>query len=184
MKRVILIICFGILLYNLSFTQESGKFRAGLESGGLYPHEGGFGFPISIELKYNIKDNMNLGFRTEYTDYWKHNSYSANLVSFSVTYDYYYFHQGNNNFSPFIGAGLGYYVCEAKDSSEEAKEMAYSKYNNPTCFIRVGFEFCKFRTSLSYNLIRKSDELNHYNKNSDYIALNIGFYVGGGKWRK
>ena len=171
----------GLFSLNSSFSQESGKIRVGFESGVLYPHEGGFGFLGATELKYNLQDNINVGIKAEFADYWKHNSYSARLLSFSTTCDY-YFRYTNNHFSPFIGAGLGYYFCEANDYSEEIEEKAHSKYNNPTCFIRTGFECWKFRASLNYNLIRKQSEINKWNRNSDYISLNIGFYIGGGKW--
>ena len=177
MKHCIFIICFSIACVNFSFAQESGKLRTGFEAGCLYPIEDGFGFWGAFELKYNLQYNMNVGFRTEYAGFWKNESDGADLLSFSVTYDY-YFHSNNKLFTPFAGAGLGYYFCKPTDFSGG---IEYSKYNNPTCFLRIGFELGKFRTALAYNLIRKHSELYPINRNCDYIALNIGFYIGGGK---
>ena len=181
MKKLVIII-LGALCFQLSFSQEAGKYRVGLETGFFIPHDGGWGFPISLEGKYNIEDNMNIGIRGEYGEFIKNKSYSAKVISFTGTYDYYYSNK-NKLFSPFVGAGIGYYFCDAYDYSQEPGNEQ-SKYSNPTAFIRTGFEIGKFRTFLSYNLIRKHNEANYFNRNSDYISLNIGFYIGGGKWKK
>ena len=180
MKKYVFIICMSILGANISSAQDAGKLRTGLEIGCLFPHEGGFGFLDAIEFKYNLQNNMNIGLKTEVAGFYKSKSYAAEVLSFSATYDY-YFHSKESRFSPFIGAGLGYYFCEG-DTSEEYKYKR-SKYNNPMCLIRAGFEIRKFRMSLTYNLIRKSNEINYWNRNNDYVSLNIGFYIGGGKWK-
>ena len=182
MKKTILIIFILISCTIITKAQEKGKLRTGLETGLLVPHEGGFGFSGSFELKYNIKNKINIGLRTEAIRFNKHKSYSAELLSVSATYDY-YFNPKNRIFSHFCGAGLGYYFCDAVDNSTYFEEEANSKYNNPTCFVRLGTEIGKLRVSLSYNLIRKQNELNIDNKNSDYLSLSFGFYLGGGKWK-
>ena len=182
MKNHIFTIFIIITCANLSLAQESGKWRGGLETGFLYPYQGAFGILGAAELKYNLQKNMNVGLKLEATSFMKSKSYSADLLSFSATYDY-YLHYTNRQFSPFIGAGAGYYFCKANDYSEELEEKAHSKYNNPTGFIRTGFELWRFRMSLAYNLIRKSSEANQDNRNSDYVSLTFGFYLGGGKWK-
>jgi hypothetical protein len=75
MKNYISVICTSIICANFSFAQESGKFRAGLETGCLYPHKGAFGLLGAAELKYNLQNNMNIGLKTEVTSFWKHKSY-------------------------------------------------------------------------------------------------------------
>jgi len=179
MRTCILIICISVICPNLSFAQESGKLRIGLDIGYPKVNESVFGLLGAIELKYNLRDNMNIGLKAEGVSFTKHKSYSANVLSFSVTYDY-YFHAEGSRWAPFIGAGLGYYFCNVSDSSFSDKKHSY---NNPTCFIRTGFEFKKFRTFFAYNLIRKPSESNLSNRNSDYISLGIGFYIGGGIWK-
>ena len=166
----------------VAIAQEADKLRVGLETGLLVPYQGGVGLSGAFELKYNIQDKMNIGLRTETISFIKHKSYSAELFSISATYDY-YFNSKNRLFSPFGGVGLGYYFCNASDYSTDIDEEAHSKYNNPTCFLRLGAEIGKFRLSLAYNLIRKQNEANLYNRNSDYISLYFGFYIGGGKWK-
>jgi hypothetical protein len=50
--------------------------------------------------------------------------------------------------------------------------------------IRGGIELGKFRLALEYNLIPKSDlEIGESIDNS-YFGASIGFFVGGGKWKK
>ena len=90
MKKYVLIICFGLIYTNFSFSQELEKLRVGFETGCLLPLERGFGFLGTIEAKYNLQNNMNVGFKTEATGFWKHKDYSADMLSFSVTYDYYH----------------------------------------------------------------------------------------------
>jgi hypothetical protein len=83
MKTHLFIICITLFCTNLSFAQESGKWRGGLEGGDLYPHEGGFGFFLgAAEVKYNLQNNMNVGFKTEVTRFFKSKNYSAELLSF------------------------------------------------------------------------------------------------------
>ncbi len=164
-------------------SQEKGKTRFGLETGVLVPNEGGLGLSAALESKYNIRNNISFGLRVETLSYFKHKSYSANISSLSVTYDY-YFNRDNKLISPFIGVGIGYFICEAMDFSANTVEEEYSRYNNPSCFLRLGTEFGKFRISIAYSLYRKSNEANVYNKNNDNVSLLLGFYIGGGKWRK
>ena len=180
-NHLFIIICISLFCTNISFAQESGKWRGGIEIGCLYPHKGAFGFLGAVEAKYNLKNNMNIGLKTEATSFWKHENYDAKLLSFSITYDY-YLHYANRQFAPFIGAGLGYYFCKANDWDYEPSGIL-RKTNNPTGFIRTGFEAGKFRTTLAYNWIRKPSE-NFDGKNNDYVSMSFGFYLGGGNWKK
>jgi outer membrane protein W len=176
MKQLILIGFVCVLGYALQ-AQQLAKFRAGMEGGTIVYSKNAFGLLWSIEPKYNFRDNMNIGVKVENAWLSRHKSHNVNLVSAFATYDYYY-NPKRNLFSPFIGVGAGYYFCEADVWGIS------SKYNNPTCFARIGFEFWKFRTSLTYNLIRKPSETIRENKNNDYLSLTIGFYLGGGKWKQ
>ena len=184
-KQMKIIVIFLLLVSSVfvAKSQEIGELRAGIELGLLIPHEGGAGSSGAFELKYNIQDRMNIGLRTETVSFFKHKSYSARLLSFLATYDY-YFNSKDRLFVPFCGAGLGYYFCDASDYSVDINENVNAKYNNPTCLLRLGAEIGKFRMSLTYNVIRKHSEPNKYHRNSDNITLNFGFYIGGGKWKK
>jgi len=186
MKKYLFILCTIILGVNLSFAQETGKWRGGLEGGFLYPVEGSIGILGAAEVKYNIQKNMNVGLKTEVTSYMLNKSQSGKLLSFSFTYDY-YLHYANRKFSPFVGGGLGYFFCKINDFVYVDDSHEYEvdrKINNPTVFIRTGFEVWKFRTTLACNLARKPSEKHIEMRINDYISLSIGFYLGGGKWKK
>ena len=185
LEKFITFFCIGCLfIVPTSFAQEAGKIRAGFDIGCLTPRYmngqgfGGFGFCGATEMRYNLQDNMNVGLKAEVTEFLKHKDYVADVLSFSVTYDYYFHYKGSRN-APFIGAGLGYFYCVAWDYQSNPYNY---KYSNPTCFLRTGFEFQKFRVSFAYNLIRNSI-VEEYSRNNDYLSLSFGFYIGGGKWK-
>lgn len=183
MLKSLLVISILILSFTLVTAQEKGKLRAGLETGLLVPHQGGAGLAGAVELKYNFKNNMNFGLRAERASYIKHEDYDADLSIITAGFDYYFGTQ-RKKFIPFGGAGLGYYFCNATDNSLWGNEYVTSHYNNPTFYLRMGAESGRWRMALAYNSIRKQNELNTFNRNSDYICLYLGFYIGGGKWRK
>ena len=176
MRTIVISILFFVLGFSSVFAQEDGKFRAGADIGCLFPHEGAFGLLGAIELKYNLKKNMDVGLKPEFASYIKDKNSHGRLFSFSISYDY-YFHTTGKRSSPLVGVGLGYYFCEVSDVN------ILSNFNNPTCFIRAGYEIGKFRMSLAYNLIRKPSEMNPNDRNRDYISLTVGVYFGGGKWK-
>ena len=161
---------------NFSFAQETGKWRIGLEAG-MSPwrkdrNPVSIGFLGAIELKYNLRNDMNIGLSVENMYFQNNKSDDGRLKSFYMTYDYYPFTGGQ--FAPFIGAGLGYYFCNAQYFTNDIS------YDNPTCLFRTGFEFRKFRTSLVYSIVRTNETI-FLNKNKDYISLTVGFFLGGGK---
>ena len=174
---VILTLCFVLGLFPV-FAQEAGKFRTGFEIGYCGPPHGEIGLLQTIELKYNLQNNMSVGLNEEVALMIKNKSYNANVFSLSVTYDY-YFHSESSRFSPFIGTGLGYYFCVVEHFAD-----GLTKFNNPGCSFRVGFELSKFRMSVNYNLNRKTSKKNEWIYHNDYISFNTGFYLGGGKWKK
>jgi len=177
--RVLFIFTFSFVIGFFSvFAQEGGKLRAGVEIGYLYSRSQDVGsiFIGAAELKYNFQNNMNVGLRVEGSELTGCGCHGNNIVLFSATYDY-YFHSTGKQLSRFIGAGLGYYFGENYSIGEQTKY-----YSNPSCFIRVGYEIRKFRISLTYNLLIIPKSINPY-ENNNYIALNIGFYLGGGKWK-
>ena len=183
MKTIVIFSLYFILGIFSIFAQEAGKYRAGVEIGYPFPPDKSYeGVLVAIELKYNLLNNMNVGLKAENAYYAECMCNYGNISSFATTYDY-YFHSTGSRSSFFIGAGLGYYFCTARDFHFIEDGYFVSRYNNPTCFIRAGFEIRRFRMSLAYNLIRKPSEINPTNWNRDYVSLSMGFYFGGGKWK-
>jgi len=61
MKRIILAVLITFVGFNV-YSQKKDGFRVGLDLG-VVPTNGGGGILFSLEPKYNIQDNMNIGLR-------------------------------------------------------------------------------------------------------------------------
>lgn len=197
MKKIILVLLVALAFTNV-YSQEEGKFRVGLDLG-FVPTGGGGGGMLSIEPKYNITDNMNVGLRLGgagiakdiQTDTSTSAEVSAN-GSLVGTYDYYFHKSGSgSSFAPYVGGGFGYYsLANVKvDDTSESSEISPTVSGVMGGLIRGGFEWSGFRMGIEYNFLPDSD-LEDMNgvivgtaKNA-YLGIHIGFFVGGGKWGK
>ncbi len=198
MKKIILA-AVAVFSFANGHAQKEGKFRVGLDLGYTVPSNGGGGILVSLEPKYNINDNMNVGLRIgaaamirdlntdgEYTTV----KVSAN-GSYVGTYDY-YFNNSGKSFVPYLGGGLGFYSIanvEFDDANSDSDDAALDATGKLGGLIRGGFEWGKFRMGLEYNLVPKSTLQNMYGAEvgtvtNSYLGIHLGFYVGGGKWGK
>lgn len=200
MKRIIVMTLITLAVAN-GYSQEQGKFRVGLDVG-FVPADGGAGVMLSIEPKYNIADNMNVGLRIGIAGIARDvqddvNNPSAKIAannSFVGTYDYYFHKSGSgSSFVPYVGAGIGYYslVNVKIDNTDNSLPDGFSPAvsGKMGCLMRAGFEWGKFRMGLEYNIVPDSD-LENLNgviigpvKNA-YLGIHLGFFLGGGKWGK
>jgi len=179
------------------YSQEKGRFRVGLDFGFVPASTGGGGL-FSIEPKYNLSDNMNVGLRIGGAGVARDIQDDGTTTSAEVaangslvgTYDYYFHKSGSgSSFAPYIGAGVGYYsLANVKvDDTSTSDEISPAVSGVIGGLIRVGFEWTGFRMGLEYNLVPDSDmeDLNGdivgTAKNA-YLGIHIGFFVGGGKW--
>ena len=196
MKKIILSVCIAFFCVS-GFAQKEGGFRVGLDLGGV-PTNGGGGVLFSLEPKYNIKDNMNVGLRIGIAAIVRDINDSGATTSAKVaangsyvaTYDY-YFNGAGKSFVPYIGAGAGYYSIanvelDDTDNSNNVNVDATGKLGG---LVRGGFEWGKFRMGLEYNLVPESNlqDINGNNQGTvanSYVGIHLGFYVGGGKWGK
>ncbi|WP_318309326.1 hypothetical protein [Flagellimonas crocea] len=191
MKKIAFAFLLMLAMVQVSQAQEEGKFRVGLEAGYTMP-DGGGGVLLAIEPKYNIAANMNVGIRFESASMAKNfGSFETSLsssVSYSGTFDY-YFTSASSSFAPFIGAGAGYHLPGTigfdNDSYDEelleADILVDEKFGG---LIRAGFEAGKFRLAATYNLVGKSELLEAVEVKNSYLGISVGFYLGGGKWKK
>ncbi|WP_067037567.1 hypothetical protein [Allomuricauda sp. CP2A] len=190
MKKLIYVCIVMASLAQWAHAQEQNKFRVGLDFGYAMP-DGGGGIILAIEPKYNIADNMNIGLRFESAAMAKNvGATEADLtasVSYSGTFDY-YFNSGSSSFAPFIGGGVGYSSLGSLSSSVESEGFQASaelevdgKFGG---LVRAGFEAGKFRVAATYNLIGKTDFGGGAEVKNSYIGISLGFYIGGGKWKK
>lgn len=177
MKKLftISLLILGIMSIN---AQEKDKFRVGLDFGYVFAKDGG-GALFSIEPKYNITDNSNIGLRIGSAASVSEglNETDAN-VNILATYDY-YFNSENSSTAPFLGAGLGWFLL-GDTSNDTMNDINLGEQFG--ALVRGGVELGKLRIALEYNILPKSDlEFGESIKNS-YLGASIGFYVGGGKW--
>ena len=196
MKKIILFF-LALLLFTSSYSQKKGGFRVGLDFG-FVPASGGGGAMFSIEPKFNIKDNMNVGLRIGAAAVVRDIDNSGATTTAKVaangsyvgTYDY-YFNKPGKSFVPYIGAGAGYYTLanvEFNDSTNSDNVVLDAK-GKMGGLVRGGFEWGKFRMGLEYNLIPDSDLHDSNGDNigkvsNSYVGIHLGFYFGGGKWGK
>lgn len=196
MRKIILLVLISLAFVN-GYSQKKGGFRVGLDLG-YVPTGGGGGGMFSIEPKYNIKDNMNVGLRLGGAGIAKDIQNNSTTTSAEVsangslvgTYDYYFHKSGlGSSFAPYIGGGVGYYsLANVKvDDTSNTSDISPSVTGLMGGLIRGGFEWSGFRMGLEYNFIPDSDlekmDGTYYGtaKNS-YLGIHIGFFVGGGKW--
>jgi hypothetical protein len=193
MKKIILLALLTLAFAN-GYSQEKGKFRVGLDFG-FVPSDGGGGAMFSLEPKYNIQDNMNIGLRIGVAaiirDLNTDGSSSSAKVSangsYVGTYDY-YFHKSGSSFAPYIGVGVGYYSLANVEFDDTASETINPEVTGEMgALIRGGFEWGKFRMGVEYNLVPDSDlEDSNGDKvgtaSNTYVGIHLGFYLGGGKW--
>lgn len=197
MRKIILLV-FLTLTFANSYSQKQGGFRVGLDLG-YVPTGGGGGGLLSIEPKYNIKENMNVGLRFGLAGIARdiqENSDESITAKISVnnsyvgTYDY-YFHKSGSSFAPYIGAGVGYYeIANVEFDDSSSSEVTPDSTGEMGGLIRGGFEWGKFRMGVEYNFVPDS-KLQDLNGNvtdvsvaNSYVGIHLGFYLGGGKWGK
>ena len=148
------------------------RFDGGIGGGLLLPSEGAVGL-IYLEPKYEIIPKLGIGLRFELsTGFFAGEEKVGMNVSYAgfLSADY---HFNNNAFRPFAGGGVGVYIMQGAkiDSNDVDADMS----GNFSFFVRGGFDVHHFRLALTYTF-----QGEHLGQIHQYIALNLGFYIGGG----
>lgn len=205
MKKFVFSMLLCLFVVSLQ-AQVKGKFRVGGDLGLTIP-TGGFGLAIDVlDVRYNFLDNLNAGVKLggafmlrdvaqisdTKTEATMHLNSNIMLVS-----DY-YFNKGTSSFAPFIGGGIGsfsiydiYMQVESNSEYNYQLDEIPSPENTFGGALRAGFELGKFRMALEYYIIPETPKYNVDNimqtagtSANNYLSLNVGFYFGGGKWKK
>lgn len=197
MKRTFLI-CICLAFVSFSFGQEVGKFRLGIDLGGGITSGGG-GIYGNAELKYNLKENMNIGLQfsiaslSQDAELDNDNEIESGLFTghntYFATYDYYFVL--GKKFNPFVGGGLGLTQSATVVifNGEDLNRDKIDPYTNFGGMIRGGFEAGKFRFTLQYSFIPQNaaqdvDGLKLGKVSNNFFGIAAGFYIGGGVWGK
>ena len=204
MKKLILSIFIVVFALSLN-AQQQGKIRVGLDLGLGLPNAGA-GLDGGIDVRYNIMDNLNVGLKFNGDILLKDlnsnlstntTSITACVMSSSLATSDYYFNKGNTIFAPFLGGGLGFYdianiQVTASGSTEPTPPTNTSVFKIENKFgglLRGGFELGHFRMALEYYLVPQSTLVDINNvavgqTNNSFLNLSVGFYFGGGHWKK
>ncbi|GAB3696633.1 hypothetical protein GCM10027592_19970 [Spirosoma flavus] len=193
MKRYIFPLLF--LLTLSAHAQEFKKFKVNLSLGYARPLSSGStaGVLLSLEPKYGLSDNLDLGLRAELATIAT--AYDVNgrdgtvdvkaMGSYLLTGTYLF---TTNNFRPYIGAGVGIYslaggtvVVTNGQANDNYVIVAESKFGG---MLRVGFKAGHFNMGAEFNLIPNSTStvLNtRINSQNNYLGVKVGFDIGGGR---
>ncbi|MDD4971150.1 MAG: hypothetical protein PHT07_17110 [Paludibacter sp.] len=198
MKKLIVSLFIATFVFALN-AQEKGKIRVGLDAGLAFPNAG-LGFNGGLDIRYNIMDNLNLGVKfglaalakdivgsgTNYTA-------TASALTYSLVNGDYYFNKEESSFAPFLGGGLGTFsiINMRLTSADQSTTLPAGLLIEHKIggLLRGGFEAGHFRMALEYYLVPGSRLVDINNATigttgNSFLNLSIGFYLGGGKWRK
>lgn len=178
--------------------QEFKPFKVNLSLGYARPAGKGAagGLLASLEPKYGLTDNLDLGLRAEIAIMARAisvNNQSGDVSakamgSYILTGTYYL---SNNNFRPYIGIGAGLYSIagttvtivdgQVADEDEDYTIEAANKFG---AMARVGFKASHFNLGVEYNIVpnSKSDVLGQsINSKNAYLGVKLGVDIGGGR---
>lgn len=202
MKKIIISLVVALIAVN-TFAQEKGKVRFGIDGGLCFPNAG-LGLSGDFDFRYNVMDNVNVGLKLSMALLGKdlksqdenNSSATASVMGSTLLTGDYYFTKGESLFAPFIGGGIGRYrimniqVAEVSGQTQSTDaSITYLSERKPGGVIRVGFEYGHFRMAADYNIVASSTLVDIYNNRigttgNNYLNLSLGFYFGGGHWRK
>ncbi len=199
MKRFVLVVVFLVSTFAQLNAQEAKKFRFDIQLGfATVPESTSGGVLINLEPKFTLNEKMNVGLRIGGAVIAKNVQTQGGDIeeaevgfngSYLGTFDY-YFHKSGSSFAPFVGAGIGYnQIANVDTENDEDFDGEIELDGKIGGMVRVGFDWFKFRLSAEYNLIPKSDLRDFQNKTigtstNSYLGLSLGFYFGGGKWKR
>lgn len=205
MKKVVL----GLLIVAFTMSlqaQEKGKIRVGFDLGLGLPNAGA-GIGGDLDVRYNIMDNVNVGLKFNGALLMKDiavdevantASLTTSIISSTLATSDYYFNKGENIFAPYLGGGLGFYKITNIGLSTSGTDIPtppsdFSPFTPISKFgglIRGGFELGHFRLGLEYYLVPSSNVIDLTTMTvsgttpNSYMNISLGFYFGGGHWKK
>jgi hypothetical protein len=182
MKKLLLfsvLIVFAFLANAQSTTTTTSTttykaFKVDVDLGYAGPSSGTAeaGAVFAIEPHYRLSDDFALGLRIEGAALVYKNGAGKTkgslLTSYCVSGDYYL---AENGFRPFIGAGVGIFDQQSV-SGNSGNVALVPGGTNFGVFPRIGFETGHFRLSADYDIA---------GNNSNYFAIALGVFFGGGK---
>ncbi len=198
LKKNLILTTLLFCLFNLN-AQEENSLTLRIEPGFLlYSDSENLGLLLNIEPKIKSSENTVIGLRfgvalnsqkfknIDSSQFFIDDQNDNAVISFVPTFDYYL---NENNYCPYIGIGLGYYLWSYIDVSRRngSVDVLEGSVNDQVGFlVRGGFELGNTRLGLEYNFILKADiEIPNGQiigtVDNSYLGVSIGFTIGGGK---
>lgn len=182
--------------------QEAGKLRGTIDFGVIVGPN--IGAQLGLEPKYNLSNRASLGLRFEFLGFngrdislsdpswlYQRGLNSNNGTFIAGTYESYFGKKGKR-FQPFWGAGIGYFKMSGTIDiySNDGLDLiaTTTSKGNIGGLLRVGFQWGKFRYTWAYTHVPTTDlkaaDGTVLGSTKDYyVHFNIGYSIGGGKWR-
>ncbi len=179
--------------------QEFQPFKLNLSLGYARPTGSGAGGGLlaSIEPKYGLNDNFDVGLRAEFALMAKAVSINGQDVSgdikaagsYVVTGTYLL---GTNNFRPYVGIGAGLYsvagtsfVYDDNDQSTNTSDVTVEASRKFGLMGRAGFKAGHFNMGFEYNIVPSTQisltTAQTVKSSNSYIGVKLGFDIGGGR---
>ncbi|MBD2701307.1 outer membrane beta-barrel protein [Spirosoma sp. BT702] len=195
MKRIHLL--FFVLMAFSATAQEYKPFKINFSGGYARPNSSGLsgGGTWSIEPKYGVTDNFDLGLRLEAAYVARGVTYNSTMLSGDVaaigstiaTATYLF---GNGNVRPFIGIGAGGFRVTSggtitiyeNQTPYEAKFVTENKFGG---MARIGIKADHFVFGVEYNLVPNTTAKfinSAIDSKNSYFAVKLGFDIGGGRF--
>jgi outer membrane protein W len=200
MKKITAILLL-LVITQLSYAQQKGRFRFSTDIGVAMPKDGGIGALVNLEPQFLLRDNLTFGMRFGVAGLAKDVMYfnmqkkyqgevAANVsVAGTITH---FFNKGKSNIAPYLGAGFGYFALSAVEIDQSF--TAPTEVGNLEAdfawapIVRAGVELRKFRMGVEYNFVPNrnlqnlsgafiGEAINHY------AGFTLGYTIGGGKWQ-
>lgn len=151
------------------------------------------GVLFAVEPKYAVMQELSLGLRIEgavtvsgvnlNNGTTNGNASAKAAASYLATGDYYF---SNNDFRPFLGAGVGVFISAGvQESSSNPNVASGSQFGG---MVRGGFEWKHARFGVEYNLAgnstvaASSPQANDgYTVQNSYVGIKLGVCIGGGR---
>jgi outer membrane protein W len=175
----ILLAITGLLLTSPTWAQSENyrAFKVDITTGYSKSTQTGTGgtsggFNLSIEPKYNITDNIAVGFKYEIAVVASAEASGVTALGVLrptlLTGEYYV---GESTVRPYVGLGLGFYKGYVFLSDGEETELIAADESQFGFAPRAGLQIGHFRLGLEYNLV----------KDANFFSLKLGATLGGGR---
>jgi outer membrane protein X len=193
MKRIHFL--FFVLMAFSATAQEYKPFKVNLSGGYARPMGSGLsgGGVTSVEPKYGISDNLDLGLRLEAAYVARGVTYNSTMLSgdvaaigSSLLTGTYLFGQGNTR--PYIGLGVGAFRVTSGGTitvveNQTPYEATFVTENKVGGMARAGIKANHFVFGVEYNLVQPTSTKfvnSSIDSKNSYVAVKLGFDIGGG----